>query len=114
VACSEATTNAIEHAYGPGRADVEVVCDVEDGVVTIVVRDWGQWRPARGKDRGRGLLFMRALMDDVDVRHGDRGTQVIMSRQLAAHRPAPRGESAAAHEVPIQSPPARQPLRRRS
>ena len=31
--------------------------DVADGVVTIAVRDWGQWRDARGKDRGRGLLF---------------------------------------------------------
>ena len=34
VACSEAATNAIEHAYGPARADFRVVCDLVDGIVT--------------------------------------------------------------------------------
>ncbi len=85
VACSEATTNAIEHAYGPGRADVEVVCDVTaDGWVTLTVRDWGQWREARGRDRGRGVGLMHGLMDDAQVLHGDRGTQVTMRRRLVA------------------------------
>jgi serine phosphatase RsbU (regulator of sigma subunit)/anti-sigma regulatory factor (Ser/Thr protein kinase) len=82
VACSEATTNAIEHAYGPGSAQVEVVCSVEEGRVTVSVRDWGQWRDARGRDRGRGLYLMRELMDDVEVTHGDRGTMVAMRRRL--------------------------------
>jgi anti-sigma regulatory factor (Ser/Thr protein kinase) len=86
VACSEATTNAIEHAYGPGSAEVEVVCSVEDGCVTVSVRDWGQWRDPRGRDRGRGLFFIRELMDEVDVAHGDRGTLVVMRRRLGAHR----------------------------
>ena len=87
VSCSEATTNAIEHAYGPGRADVEVTCDVVDGTVTLAVRDWGQWRQARGQDRGRGLSFMRGLMDEVTVSRGERGTQVVMRRRLGALRP---------------------------
>jgi len=90
VACSEATTNAIEHAYGPGRADLQLVCDVTDGVVTLVVRDWGQWREPRGRDRGRGTSFMHGLMDDVDVSHGDRGTQVVMRRRLGAPTDAAR------------------------
>jgi anti-sigma regulatory factor (Ser/Thr protein kinase) len=86
VACSEATTNAIEHAYGPGSAEVQVVCSVEDGRVTVSVRDWGQWRDPRGRDRGRGLYFIRELMDDVDVAHGDRGTLVVMRRRLGTVR----------------------------
>jgi len=87
VACSEATTNAIEHAYGPGRADLELVCDVDDDrVVTLVVRDWGQWREPRGRDRGRGTSFMHGLMDEVEVLHGDRGTQVVMRRRLEVAR----------------------------
>jgi serine phosphatase RsbU (regulator of sigma subunit)/anti-sigma regulatory factor (Ser/Thr protein kinase) len=82
VACSEATTNAIEHAYGPGSAEVQVVCAIEDGRVTVSVRDWGQWRDARGRDRGRGQYLMGELMDGVEVTHGDRGTLVVMHRRL--------------------------------
>ncbi|GAA2727119.1 ATP-binding SpoIIE family protein phosphatase [Cellulomonas aerilata] len=92
VAVSEAATNAIEHAYGPGRADIQVVADRDDGVVELVVRDWGRWRAARGRDRGRGIYLMRELMDDVQVAHGDRGTQVVLRRRLAA--PVPEGRAA--------------------
>jgi anti-sigma regulatory factor (Ser/Thr protein kinase) len=100
VSCSEATTNAIEHAYGPGRADVQVVCDVEDGWVTLVVRDWGQWREARGRDRGRGVYLMQGLMDEVQVTHGDRGTQVVMRRRLDGAPPQPRERLERGQEVP--------------
>jgi anti-sigma regulatory factor (Ser/Thr protein kinase) len=100
VSCSEATTNAIEHAYGPGRADVQVVCDVEDGRVTLVVRDWGQWREARGRDRGRGVHLMQGLMDEVQVTHGDRGTQVVMRRRLDGAPPQPRERLERGQEVP--------------
>jgi anti-sigma regulatory factor (Ser/Thr protein kinase) len=93
VACSEAATNAVEHAYGPGRADIGVTCDLEDGVVTVVVRDWGQWREARGQDRGRGLGLMEQLMDDVQVRHGDAGTEVRLRRRLQSAG-APAGVAA--------------------
>ncbi len=61
VAVQEASANAVEHAYGPGGAtfDVEAACD--DGLVTITIRDQGQWRAPRGTHRGRGLPMMRAL-----------------------------------------------------
>lgn len=85
VACSEAATNAIEHAYGPGDARFEVECSVEpqERLVTIVVRDRGQWRSARGRDRGRGLQLVEGLMDQVAVVRSDSGTEVRMSRKLA-------------------------------
>ena len=89
VACSEAATNAIEHAYGPGRADFRVACDLRDGLVTIVVRDWGQWREARGQDRGRGLGLMEGLMDEAEVTRGDQGTEVRLRRRLRAPSAAP-------------------------
>ena len=84
VACSEAATNAIEHAYGPGEAAFEVRCDFdpEDGVATIVVRDHGHWRSARGRDRGRGLQLAEGLMDQVLVRTSEAGTEVRMRRRL--------------------------------
>jgi anti-sigma regulatory factor (Ser/Thr protein kinase) len=89
VACSEAVTNAIEHAYGPGRADVGILFHAQHGVVTITVRDWGQWREARGRDRGRGLSLMSALMDEVDVNHAATGTRVTMTRSLACRKASP-------------------------
>ncbi|WP_298460520.1 SpoIIE family protein phosphatase [uncultured Cellulomonas sp.] len=111
VACSEATTNAIEHAYGPGRADVEVTCQATDGLVRLTVRDWGHWREARGRDRGRGLSLMRELMDDVVVTHGERGTHVELTRRLAGgdDGSAAAGDTAAgpsAHSPSAHSPSA--------
>jgi anti-sigma regulatory factor (Ser/Thr protein kinase) len=82
VACSEAATNAVEHAYGPAQADFRVVCTAQDGGVTIIVRDWGQWREPRGRDRGRGLGLMEGLMDDVQVLHSGAGTEVRLHRRL--------------------------------
>jgi anti-anti-sigma factor len=59
-------------------ADVDV-----DGVLTIVVRDEGSWRPPNRDpgDRGRGLLIMRQLVDRVLLK-GQDGTTVTLSVQL--------------------------------
>jgi anti-sigma regulatory factor (Ser/Thr protein kinase) len=86
VACSEAATNAVEHAYGPALAEFSVVCSAEDGGVTVCVRDWGQWREPRGRDRGRGLRLMEGLMDEVTVSHSGSGTEVRMHRRLRCPR----------------------------
>ena len=83
VAVQEACANAVEHAYGPGVAEVELDLQWEDGRVTITVTDHGQWRPPRGENRGRGLPLMHTLMDEVDVRHTDGGTAVTLISTLA-------------------------------
>jgi anti-sigma regulatory factor (Ser/Thr protein kinase) len=83
VATQEACANAVEHAYGPGRAEFEVDMRWKDGRVTITVTDHGQWRPPRGENRGRGFPLMNTLMDEVDVRHTDQGTSVTLIRTLA-------------------------------
>ncbi|HET7476352.1 MAG TPA: ATP-binding SpoIIE family protein phosphatase [Dermatophilaceae bacterium] len=87
--CSEAATNAIEHAYGPGDAQFGVSCDLDDGLVTVGVRDWGRWRASRGRDRGRGLSLVSELMEQVDVAYGAGGTEVVMRRRLAGAALAP-------------------------
>ena len=87
VACSEAATNAIEHAYGPAPASFSLDCGIVGRTVRLQVRDWGAWRAPRGQDRGRGLRLMHDLMDEVEVVHGDQGTHVDM-RRLLADRPA--------------------------
>ena len=83
VATQEACANAIEHAYGPGRAEFGLDLRWADGTVTVTVTDHGQWRPPRGENRGRGLPLMNTLMDEVDVRHTDEGTSVTLIRSLA-------------------------------
>ncbi len=88
VACSEAQTNAVKHAYrGPdGFVEVEASIDAAR-VVTLVVRDQGTWRdPAQSSEvGGRGLPIIRALTD-VEVRYGEQGTEVRMHLGLTAIR----------------------------
>ena len=84
LACSEACANAIEHAYAPGPAALEVTASVSEGETVICVRDFGSWRDARGSHRGRGMVLMKGLMDSVDVDSGDEGTTVRLARRLEA------------------------------
>jgi anti-sigma regulatory factor (Ser/Thr protein kinase) len=75
---NEAAANAVEHAYGPGRASFAVHAAAEAERVVVEVRDHGRWRPPRGVDGGRGLLLMRELADVVELAHEDRGTRVTL------------------------------------
>ena len=84
VACQEACTNAIEHAYAPGPAGFEVEATFAAPRVRIAVRDRGRWRPPRGENRGRGLPLMRMLMESVEVDETPEGTQITMERALEA------------------------------
>jgi anti-anti-sigma factor len=80
LAAGELCANAVEHAYPPDSdAAVEVALAREPGgVLTLVVRDRGHWRPppADPGDRGRGLSIVRALMHAVDIDVGAEGTTV--------------------------------------
>ena len=82
VAVGEAAANAVEHAYGPIDAAFDVSAEIDAGVLHMVVRDKGRWRPSRGSNRGRGLALMRELMDEVDVTLGESGTAVELWRRL--------------------------------
>ena len=64
LAVGEAVSNAIEHAWKPTRPCVDMTVEVEHGRVTIVVQDFGAWRPGpTGAHRGRGLAMLSALAD---------------------------------------------------
>jgi serine phosphatase RsbU (regulator of sigma subunit)/anti-sigma regulatory factor (Ser/Thr protein kinase) len=85
LATAEACANAIEHAYGPGPGILEVSASkAPSGEVLVAVRDYGSWRPPRGRNRGRGLLLMEGLTDSVEVVRADDGTTVQLSRRLGA------------------------------
>jgi anti-sigma regulatory factor (Ser/Thr protein kinase)/putative methionine-R-sulfoxide reductase with GAF domain len=84
LASSEASANAIEHAYPPtgGHFDVEAVHDGE--YVEIRIGDAGSWRPGDDRDHGRGLMLMRGLTDEVRIEPGEPdGTVVTLRRRVA-------------------------------
>ena len=107
LACSEACANAVEHAYGPVDAELVVSAIVDDGVVTVSIRDFGSWREPRGEHRGRGLLIMRELMDDVAVTKEDEGSTVRLSRRLANPAESQPDRPVARTPSPIQTHVAR-------
>ena len=79
LACTEAATNAIEHAYIGRRGDVLIEAESEDGTLQVSVVDHGRWRHPRPDDsRGRGLELVRAVIGDIDVERGEGGTTVRM------------------------------------
>ena len=82
LATHEAAMNAIEHAYGPGDAEIVVTAAVRDGVVEVHVHDTGRWRESRSQHRGRGRSIMSALMDDVSIDTGPAGSTVRLRHTL--------------------------------
>jgi anti-sigma regulatory factor (Ser/Thr protein kinase) len=85
LAVNEAAANAVEHAYGPDDAKLEVTGSTNGaGLLEVRVRDFGRWRPGRTwSDGGRGLALIRSLMDDVSVDTTEVGTTVSMRHRLA-------------------------------
>ncbi|MET0614903.1 MAG: SpoIIE family protein phosphatase [Thermoleophilaceae bacterium] len=83
LAAAEAAANAIEHAYGlaPGIVELHASTDGED-TVTVEISDFGSWRAPRGTHRGRGLLLMEGLTDDVEVVRTGEGTTVELTRRI--------------------------------
>ena len=85
LAAAEACANAIEHAYGLAPGVVQLRAWAVDGPgIKVEIRDFGNWRPPRGKHRGRGLVLMRGLTDEVDVTRDDEGTKVELTRRIGA------------------------------
>jgi serine/threonine-protein kinase RsbW len=83
LAAYEAMANVVVHAYPPGTSGVlELQADLTDGVVTVVIRDEGQWQPPPddpGPLHGRGLPLIRELSLDSRVSPGPEGTTVRMT-----------------------------------
>ncbi len=83
MACSEACTNAIEHAGAAPDEMIAFEAVLDDGDVAVTVRDRGHWREGRPpSEQGRGLELIDALMDDVRVETSPGGTTVRLLRHL--------------------------------
>jgi serine/threonine-protein kinase RsbW len=79
LAMSEAVTNAIQHGSSSPTDPIKIVVAVERGALVFEVLDTGRFQPAVVRrdefdESGRGLEFIRVLMDEVDVRPSDNGT----------------------------------------
>ena len=79
LACSEACSNAVEHAYrGTDAGEVSLEAVFDGRAVQMTVRDDGSWRPPEpNPERGRGLIVVRAVADEVSVQPGEDGTTLV-------------------------------------
>ena len=78
IAVSELVTNTLQHTTGGGTVriwaeDGLVTCDVLDGGP---MRSFGRRMPAADADRGRGLVIVERLCDQVSAIAGSHGTTV--------------------------------------
>lgn len=95
VAVSEACANAVQYAYnGPDpNQNIDITFIQKEKFLEVKIEDKGrgfdQKKPPRRvlKDDdphlGLGLTFMKSLMDDVKITSSDRGTAVVMKKNLA-------------------------------
>jgi anti-sigma regulatory factor (Ser/Thr protein kinase) len=87
-AANEAVSNAIEHGRSSPDGTIRLRVSVEDGALVFSVEDYGTFAPKAPAvetlpERGRGLAFMAAFVDEVDVRHGEHGTMVRLCKRLS-------------------------------
>jgi anti-sigma regulatory factor (Ser/Thr protein kinase) len=87
LALSEAVANAIRHGSNSPDDPVRILATSEAGALVFEVVDTGRFVPRvrrRGDipESGRGLEFVRLMMDEVDLRTGAEGTLLRMTKRL--------------------------------
>jgi anti-sigma regulatory factor (Ser/Thr protein kinase) len=94
LAACEAANNAVEHAQHPRVPFFDVSSEYDDGAVTIVIQDHGQWRqPTCPSDRGRGLAMMRALAHTTVIARAHGTTVTIRNHRAASGAVAEEGRA---------------------
>jgi serine/threonine-protein kinase RsbW len=99
LACDEACTNIIEHAYGgEEKGDISVTWEVQNQELIIIFGDTGKpFKPAAVpgpgipnpedfrdlKVGGLGLHIIRQVMDEVAFTFSDNGNKLRLSKHLA-------------------------------
>lgn len=94
LACDEACTNVIEHAYGGGPGDIHITVTAYPDQFQIEVRDTGcPFDPTavrmpdldapleRRETGGLGLHFMRSIMDEVRFEFDEGGNHLTMVKR---------------------------------
>ncbi len=93
MAVMEAVVNAVLHGNRQDPAKrVDLEFEVKEDAVVITVRDQGSGFDPNAvpdprapenllKPSGRGILMIRACMDEVEIKPSERGTEVRMGKQ---------------------------------
>jgi anti-sigma regulatory factor (Ser/Thr protein kinase) len=85
-AVNEAVTNAIEHGRSSPEGTIRMHVAEEADALVFCVEDYGTFAPKAPAldvfpERGRGLAFMAAVVDEMDIRRGDNGTLVRLCKR---------------------------------
>jgi len=99
IAVTEAVTNAIQHGNTEDESkQVHIRMEIAPSRVSIWVRDEGTGFDLKSipdprnpdnllNESGRGILMIRAFMDDVEFSVGPTGTTVRMEKQFSTKEP---------------------------
>ena len=93
LALTEAVANAIQYSSGAGSSDSVRIClSVEDSYLSIRVFDHGRGFDLAAlptpdfdelRERGRGIFFIRSVMDSVQYHKTDSGNVLEMRKKIA-------------------------------
>jgi anti-sigma regulatory factor (Ser/Thr protein kinase) len=93
IAVGEACANVFDHSgarAAAGHPAAWLRAEVHDGQLRVLVADKGQWKPPQPPGRrGRGRLMMAGLVDNLQIRDGDDGTTVELTKNLPTHLDTP-------------------------
>jgi anti-sigma regulatory factor (Ser/Thr protein kinase) len=86
LAVHEIATNSIRHGGGVGmlrmwRTSRSLICEIQDSG-HMADPQAGSMLPGTSPTEGRGMWIANQLCDEVEVRSGERGTQVRMHKHL--------------------------------
>jgi anti-sigma regulatory factor (Ser/Thr protein kinase) len=89
MAVSEGVANAVEHGSSSSTDQIKLRAVCEGNSLAFYIRDTGKFIPRmerRGDlpERGRGLAFLGQLMDEVDIKPSDSGTELRFCKRLDA------------------------------
>lgn len=85
-AVNEAVSNAIEHGAPSPEGTIRIRFSEEGDKLVFCVQDYGEFAPRtplhdQRAARGRGLAFMAAMVDELDLCRGAAGTVVRLSKR---------------------------------
>ncbi|MFC1925409.1 ATP-binding protein [Chloroflexota bacterium] len=96
-AVDEACSNVMLYGYPEGEGDIDITCEVGNGVLTITIRDKGlSFDPDKvpppdlesdlehRRIGGLGIYFLKTLMDEVTYSFKDDGNSLVLKKRYSS------------------------------